>query len=116
MARTQSIGLRRHFRELVSPKRAWTLAREVGFVRRAGKINPFVFVWSLVLGFGAGSEKTVSSLRRGFQRAARRTLVPSSFYDRFNATLVELLRRIVAHLLVTPGNARSAVPSAGSRT
>lgn len=105
MARTQSIDLRRRFREVLSPKRVWLTARATGFVQRAGKINPFVLVWSLVLGFGAGSERTVSSLRRGFERAARRELVPSSFYDRFNARLVEMLRRLIAHLLATPGTA-----------
>ena len=82
MAGTPSIDLRRRFREVLSPKRVWTTARAAGFVQRVGKINPFVFVWSLVLGFGAGSERTVSSLRRGFQRASGRKLVPSSFYDR----------------------------------
>jgi len=101
MARAHSIDLRRQFREQLTPHRAWRLARETGFVERAGKINPFVFVWSLVLGFGAGSARTVSSLRRGFERAAGVSLVPSSFYDRFNERLVELLRRIVAHLLAS---------------
>lgn len=105
MARTKSIDLRGKFREALSPKRIWAMSREAGFVQRASKINPFVFVWSLVLGFGAGSARTVSSLRRGFEGAAGVTLVPSSFYERFNAGLVELLRRIVAHLLATPGTA-----------
>lgn len=99
MARTHSIGLRRQFHDLLSPKRVWTLARETGFVRRAGKINPFMFVWSLVLGFGCSSERTVSGLRREFQRTSRKKVVPSSFYERFTGELVVLLRRIVAHLL-----------------
>ena len=77
----------------------WTLARAVGFVQREGKINPFVFVWTLVLGFGAGSERNVSSLRRSFQRASGRSLVPSSFYDRFTKSLVALLRGLIEHLL-----------------
>lgn len=103
MARTKSIDLRRRFHELVSPKRVSLLARETGFVQRKGKIKPFAFVWSLVLGFGVGSARTVSSLRRGFERAAGVSLVPSSFYDRFTRSLVELLRLLVAHLLATAG-------------
>src|SRR5438067_10717583 len=99
MARTQSIDLRRHFRELISPKRVWKLARAVRFVIRAGKINPFTLVWTLALGFGAGSTRNVSGLRRAYELAAGVPLAPSAFYDRFTPALVALLRRIMAHLI-----------------
>ena len=99
MARTQSIDLRRQFHDLLSPKRVWALARETGFLQREGKIKPFAFVWSLVLGFGLSSTRTVSGLRRGFQSTAGTKLVPSSYYERFTKSLVEMLRRIVAHLV-----------------
>lgn len=101
MARRKSIDLRRQFRELISPKRVSMLARATGFMQRKGKIRPFVFVWSLVMGFGAGSTRTVSALRRSFERVSGVSLVPSSFYDRFTGDLVELLRLLVAHLLAT---------------
>lgn len=92
--------LQRRFRALLSPKRCWLLARETGFVQRSGgKINPFMFVWTLVLGFGHGKERTISALRRCYMRVAGKTLVPSSFYERFDGSLVQLLRRLLAHLV-----------------
>ena len=96
----QSTTLERRLRGLITAKRVWALAREVGFVQRSGgKINPFKLVWTLVLGFGCGKERTVSSLRRSYERNAGVTLVPSSFYERFTPSLVTLLRRIVGDLL-----------------
>lgn len=97
----QHTDLDRHFRDVLSPKRVRAFAREVGFVRRRGKINPFTLVWSLALGFTRGRTRTVSSLRRAYEWAAGTRLVPSSFYDRFNDRLVALLQKVAAHLLKT---------------
>jgi len=52
-----------------------------------------------MLGFASAKERTVSSLRRAYERNAGVTLVPSSFYDRFTDNLVELLRRLADALL-----------------
>ena len=99
MARAHCIDLPRHFSELLSAKRLWGLARETKFVQRVGKINPFKLVFTLVLGFGAGSARNVSALRREYERASGVHLVPSAFYDRFGPQLVEFLRRVIAHLI-----------------
>ena len=93
--------LHRHFRRQLSPQRIARVARETGFVQRKGKISAFHFVWTLTLGFAVGRDRTVSGLRRVYGRVTGTTLVPSSFYERFGAPLVALLRRLVDHLLAT---------------
>src|SRR5690606_30435230 len=100
MARhAEHTGLHRHFRRLLSPQRVSRVARETGFVVRRGKINAFQFVWTLTLGFAVGRDRTVSGLRRAYERVTGTTLVPSSFYERFGPALVALLRKLVEHLL-----------------
>ena len=101
MARqSKNTSLRRRLVQHITPNRVWALARKVGFVRRkGGKINPFQLVWTLVLGFACGKERTISGLRRAYERNAGVTLVPSSFYERFTGRLVKLLRQIAEQLL-----------------
>lgn len=102
-------GLHRHFRRMLSPQRISRAARETGFVVRKGKINAFQFVWTLTLGFAVGRDRTVSGLRRAYERITETTLVPSSFYGRFGPALVTLLRRLVEHLLATTVHAAVGV-------
>jgi IS4 transposase len=59
------------------------LASETGFVKRQRKISPVSFFWALVLGFGLERVRTISSLRKAFERSTNTTIAPSSFYDRF---------------------------------
>jgi len=99
--REEHTGLHRRFRASLSPQRIARTARETGFVVRKGKINPFKFVWTLTLGFACGRDRTVSGLRRAYERLTGTTLVPSSFYERFGAPLVALLRKLVEHVLAT---------------
>ena len=99
MARRQSIGLRDRLASLLPDEVVRDAARETGFVVRIRKILPEVFVWTLALGFACGSERTISALRRAYELATGVSLVPSSFYDRFDGTLVKLLRRLVVLLL-----------------
>src|SRR5271170_4287617 len=99
MARRQSIGLRDRLASLLPDEVVRDAARETGFVVRIRKILPEVFVWTLALGFACGSERTISALRRAYELASGVSLVPSSFYDRFDETLVKFLRKLVVLLL-----------------
>jgi putative transposase len=99
MARRQPIGLRDRLATLLPMQLVRDVARETDFAVRIRKILPEVFVWTLALGFACGSERTISALRRAYELASGVSLVPSSFYDRFDATLVAFLRRLVALLL-----------------
>lgn len=99
MANQQSIKVRKTLKSLLSDQFLNSKARETGFVIRRKKISPVHFFWTLVLGFGVGTKKNISTLRRAYQRSSGVTLVPSSFYDRFNASLVKFLRAAIEHAL-----------------
>jgi IS4 transposase len=68
------------------------LARQSGFLKRSRKIRPVAFFWTLVLGFSAGKTRTISGLRRMYERATGQTLVPSGFYGRFGTGSLGLLK------------------------
>ena len=53
----------------------------------------------MVLGFGTGAERTLAGLRRSYERATGKSLVPSSFYDRFTPGLARMFRAVLAQLM-----------------
>ena len=63
------------------------LSKESGFVKRIRKIKPAYFLWSLVLGFGFGTERSIFNIRRVYERISGKQLV-TAFYDRFHGGLV----------------------------
>jgi IS4 transposase len=62
---------------------------------RDRKIDIVKFVWTLILGFGVDSKRTIAGLRRAYERSTGVHLVPSSFYDRFTPLLVKMLKMLV---------------------
>lgn len=74
-------------------------AAQLGVVQRQRKVDIFVLVWTLVLGFQLGTERTIEGLRQLYQRAAGHMLVRSSFYDRLTRDLARLLRRLAKDAL-----------------
>jgi putative transposase len=108
MTHNHSIEIRRVLSSVISPRQLERTAREEGFIQRARKVDPVAFFWTLVLGFGAGSEKSLASLRRCYALHAGATLVPSAFYDRFTPALAQWLQRILLDVLQkTTGPARA---------
>ena len=99
MSDRQSTRVRETLKSLFSDQRLNALARATQFVQCQRKVKPVAFFWTLVLGFGVGSTRKISGLRRAYQRSTGTTLVPSSFYDRFNDRLVEFLKGAVEHAL-----------------
>lgn len=112
MADRQSIRVRETLKSLFSDQRLNALARQTGFVKRQRKVKPVAFFWTLVLGFGIGSTRKISGLRRAYQRSTGTALVPSSFYNRFHTGLVAFLRAAVEHAL---GEFRLAFQELGDR-
>lgn len=112
MADRQSTRVRRTLKSLFSDQRLNALAKASEFVVRQRKVKAVAFFWTLVLGFGTGSARTISGLRRAYQRSTGTKLVPSSFYDRFNARLVAFLKTAVEHAL---GQFRLAFHELGDR-
>ncbi len=74
-------------------------AKETQFIRRIRKIDPALFFWNLVMGFGINMERTLAGLRRRMEVIADVDLMPSSFFDKFNASLVAFLEVILNHLI-----------------
>jgi len=99
MAHRQSSGVREVLTSLLPQRLLTRLAAEAGVGQRRRKVRAHALFWTLVLGFGAGRERTLAGLRRAFERATRTTLVPSAFYDRFTPQLARFLRTVAVHLL-----------------
>jgi len=99
MARGKSIGIRKVLARILPRRELRRLADEAGLTRRRRKIQVHALFWTLVLGFGAGRERTIAGLRRAYEKAARCQLVPSAFYDRFTPALVRLLRMAAGQLI-----------------
>ena len=83
--------------KMFSPEWLRDTATKVGFVQRNRKIDPVTFFWVVVLGFGVGVQRTLASLRRAYETASAESLVPSSFYDRFNNGLIAFLKECLVH-------------------
>lgn len=99
MARVKCIGIRETLTSLLPKSEIERLARESGAMRRRRKVNPSAMFWCVVLGFGTGAERTLAGLRRSYERATGKSLVPSSFYDRFTPGLARMFRAVLAQLM-----------------
>src|SRR5690554_7564749 len=53
--------------------------------KRERKVDIVCLVWTLILGFGNGSKRTLASLRRTYQAASGHMLARSAFYDRLRS-------------------------------
>lgn len=96
MARGRDIPIQRALRKLFPSTWIASEALSTGAFRRVRRIDPVAFFWSLVLGFGTGRTRSLAGLRRSYERCTGQSIEESSFYDRFNAGLVVLLKRAAA--------------------
>ena len=71
------------------------IAEETGFTKRHRKIEPYIFFWSMVLGFGVQLQRTLESLRRGYGDMAGVKISQSSWHDRFKPETVQFLKGCV---------------------
>jgi IS4 transposase len=100
MARQKTIRIKEALTRIFPRRTLEKAADAVGLTQRRRKVRVHALFWALVLGFGAGGERTISGLRRAYGRATGIALVPSSFYDRFTPALVRFLKHLVAYALV----------------
>lgn len=99
MARNQSIEIRKILNRIVPKAHLEELAHETGAWRRRRKISASWFFWTVVLGFSVGNHRTIAGLRRSFEKAVGRSIVPSAFYDRFTPKFVTFLKAILAEVM-----------------
>jgi len=84
---------------LVSTRELNQFAVWTGLVKRRRKIEPMALFWTVVLGFAAGKERSLTALRRAYERCTGTTLVPSAFYDRFSSSMAEFFRTVATALM-----------------
>lgn len=108
MARPKSLNIRKPLVKLFPKKRIEQLARKTGVIKRKRKIKIAPFFWSVVLGFGVGRNRSISGMRRLYQKSTGQTIEESSFYNRFSAGFVKLLQAVTAAAIAElPGIGRS---------
>jgi len=81
VARRQSIEIRRELTSLIPTPQLNFLAQLSGLVRRRRKVDAMALCWTVVLGFGAGCERSLAGMRRVYEKSIGTTLMPSAFYD-----------------------------------
>lgn len=99
MATKQSTNLRSRLKQLLPRKRIQEKAREFGVVQRKREVDIAKFVSSILLGFSAGTERTLAALRRAYEKASGTTIAASAFYDRFTPPMAKLFRSILEELV-----------------
>lgn len=99
MAHQKNSPIRDALTSLISPHLIRRRASALGAVKRRRKVDIVSLVYTLVLGFDRGVDRTLASLRRAYASTAGVTLAPSAFYDRFTPELAELMRQLTAHAL-----------------
>jgi hypothetical protein len=82
--------------KMFSPKKIRSAAKHTGAVVRDRKISIVDLFRPLVSGFGAGKVRTISGMRRMYEQCSGKKVEESSFYKRFNAGLVRLLKQLTA--------------------
>lgn len=80
-------------------------ARRLGVVKRQRKVDIFALVATLVFGFHAGTQRTLSAFRQVFEKVTGVHLVPSAFYDRLTKNLAKLLHSLMMSALESAGAA-----------
>ena len=80
-------------------ERVRRLASALGVVRRARKVDIVSLVWTLVLGFQVGHERSLVGLRQAYEKLAEHTLVASGFYKRLTAKLARLMKSLALEAL-----------------
>lgn len=108
MARPKSFNVRKPLVKLFPEKRLEKIARETGAVKRQRKVKIVPLFWSVILGFAVGRKRTISGMRRSYEKSTGQSIEESSFYDRFSSGFVSFLKTLVAQAIGDlPGIGRS---------
>lgn len=75
-------------------------ARTTAFLERDVKLNVVLFTWTLILGWSVGTTRSMASLARTYERQSGCTYNRSSFYRRFDDSLLMMIRSLYHLLLI----------------
>jgi IS4 transposase len=99
MAQHKNNHIRSSLTTLFPARRIRRLARECGAVKRRRKVDIVDLVMCLVLGFASGNQRSLTGIRRAYEKSTRTRIAPSAFYARFSRGLVLLLRELLLDTL-----------------
>ncbi len=79
----------------------WTknAGKITGLIKRERKIQAFVMLWVLVFSFGVHLPRNLANIKRKYEKASKKELVDSSWYERFTPELVDFLKLCVIHAI-----------------
>jgi len=86
-------------------------ARALGVVLRDRKVDVFILVWTLVLGFAEAKKRTLDGLRVVYKRLAKHDLARSAFHDRLTPALASLLRTLAMDGVALLGSVTQTMPA-----
>jgi IS4 transposase len=91
--------IREHLTNVLSDDFIEIRAEELGVLERDRKIDVVTLVWTLILGWPAAAQRTLTSLRRAYMWAAGHCVARSSFYQRLSEHLMKLMESCLEMLL-----------------
>lgn len=92
-----------------SPEWLRKTAIETKFVERERKIDPVIFFWVIVMGFGVKLQGHLAGLKRSYEKASAKSLADSAWYVRFSPELVDFLRACVQHGIETLSHEKNRI-------
>lgn len=84
---------------IFSPEWLRNAAHDTGLIKRERKIDPVIMFWVLVMGFGVQLQRTLASMKRGYEKASEIELSDGSWYERFTPELTEFFKVSVSHAI-----------------
>src|SRR4030043_451451 len=79
----------------------WTknAAKITGLIKRERKMEAFIMLNVLVFSFGTHLPRNIANMKRKYEKASKKDIVDSSWYERFTPELVEFLKLCVTHAI-----------------
>lgn len=108
---TEDATIERDLNAAFPPEWLRKTAVETKFVERERKIDPVVFFWVLVMGFGVKLQGHLAGLKRSYEKVSGESLADSAWYVRFSPELVDFLRACVQHGIETLSQEKNRVLS-----
>jgi IS4 transposase len=99
VARGKSIGIRKQLTSIISTRRLKAIAAKAGVVQRKRKVEVPGLFWTIVLGFGAGVERSIAGLRRAYAKSTGVTMSRSGFHKRFTLPLLAFFKEVVTGMI-----------------
>ncbi len=93
-------------KKFLSEKRLSQIARDCGFLQRLRNLQPYEFIWSLILCFSTNQADSISSLHRSFIKNSGVNICYSSWHDQlskpeFPLLMGELYQDLMTELYVS---------------